>query len=100
MLWVILPLATYSPLSLKSPVRGFINYYWLSVKQNDFPSRFKINTTAEREREEPVMESLSDLLGGTEPPAVVPAREKLVPAVADDDADADEAGDADEGDEE
>jgi DNA-directed RNA polymerase subunit beta' len=59
------------------------------------------DTTAEREREEPVMESLSDLLGGTEPPAVVPAREKLVPAVADDDdADADVADAADEGDEE
>jgi DNA-directed RNA polymerase subunit beta' len=58
------------------------------------------DTTAEREREEPVMESLSDLLGGTEPPAVVPAREKLVPAVADDEPDADEADEATEGDEE
>jgi DNA-directed RNA polymerase subunit beta' len=58
------------------------------------------DTTAEREREEPAMDNLSDLLAGTEPPAIVPAREKLVPAVADDDADADEADDAVEGDEE
>lgn len=59
------------------------------------------DASAEREREEPVMESLSDLLGGTEPPAVVPAREKLVPAVADDDdSDADGAETADEGDDE
>jgi hypothetical protein len=58
------------------------------------------DTTAEREREEPVMESLSDLLGGTEPPAVVPAREKVV-AVAATDGDAAEAdGDADESDDE
>ena len=62
--------------------------------------RIDRDTTAEREREEPVMESLSDLLGGTEPPAVVPAREKLVPAVADDDAEADEADEPTEGDEE
>jgi DNA-directed RNA polymerase subunit beta' len=52
------------------------------------------DTTAEREREEPVMESLSDLLGGTEPPAVVPAREKVVAV-----GDADEADDTDEADE-
>jgi DNA-directed RNA polymerase subunit beta' len=59
------------------------------------------DTTAEREREEPVMESLSDLLGGTEPPAVVPAREKVVVATIDaDDADTDEADAADEGDDE
>jgi DNA-directed RNA polymerase subunit beta' len=60
------------------------------------------DTTAEREREEPVMESLSDLLGGTEPPAIVPAREKVVAAVVgDDDAVADDAADdADEGDDE
>ncbi|MFL6281672.1 MAG: DNA-directed RNA polymerase subunit beta' [Pyrinomonadaceae bacterium] len=59
------------------------------------------DTTAEREREEPVMESLSDLLGGTEPPAVVPAREKVAAAVVgDDDADTDEAADTDEGDDE
>jgi DNA-directed RNA polymerase subunit beta' len=58
------------------------------------------DTTAEREREEPVMESLSDLLGGTEPPAIVPAREKVV-AVAATDGDAVEAeDDADEGDDE
>jgi DNA-directed RNA polymerase subunit beta' len=57
------------------------------------------DTTAEREREEPVMDNLSDLLAGTEPPAIVPAREKLVPAVAEDEADADEAEVADEGDE-
>jgi DNA-directed RNA polymerase subunit beta' len=57
------------------------------------------DTTAEREREEPVMESLSDLLGGTEPPAVVPAREKVVAAVVGD-AEADEPDDADVGDDE
>jgi hypothetical protein len=45
------------------------------------------------------MDNLSDLLAGTEPPAIVPAREKLVPAVAEDEADADEAEVADEGDE-
>src|SRR5579885_1835879 len=56
------------------------------------------DTTAEREREEPVMESLSDLLGGTEPPAVVPSREKVL-AAAEGDGDA-EVEDADEGDEE
>jgi DNA-directed RNA polymerase subunit beta' len=57
------------------------------------------DTTAEREREEPVMESLSDLLGGTEPPAIVPSREKVL-AAADGDGDA-EVEDADEvGDEE
>ena len=48
------------------------------------------DTTAEAAREEQQMESLSDLLGGTEPPAVVPAREKLVPAVAAVDTDVDE----------
>jgi hypothetical protein len=47
------------------------------------------------------MESLSDLLGGVEPPAIVPAREKLVPAaVADSDGDADTAATAAEGDDE
>jgi hypothetical protein len=56
------------------------------------------DTTAEREREEPVMESLSDLLGGTEPPAVVPSREKVL-AAAEGDGDA-EVEDVDEGDEE
>jgi DNA-directed RNA polymerase subunit beta' len=58
------------------------------------------DTTAEREREEPVMESLSDLLGGTEPPAVVPAREKVAVVTADADADADTEEGADEGDDE
>jgi DNA-directed RNA polymerase subunit beta' len=58
------------------------------------------DTTAEREREEPVMESLSDLLGGTEPPAVVPAREKVVAAVATDGDAAEADDDADEGDDE
>jgi DNA-directed RNA polymerase subunit beta' len=53
------------------------------------------DTTAEREREEPVMESLSDLLGGTEPPAVVPARTPVVVATVDGDADADETDGAD-----
>jgi DNA-directed RNA polymerase subunit beta' len=57
------------------------------------------DTTAEREREEPVMESLSDLLGGTEPPAVVPAREKVVVA-ATGDGDAEAEDEADEGDDE
>jgi len=42
------------------------------------------------------MESLSDLLGGVEPPAVVPAREKVVVA-ADGDGDAEPADAADEG---
>ncbi len=58
------------------------------------------DTTAEREREEPVMESLSDLRGGTEPPAIVPAREKVVAAVASDGDAAEAEDDADEGDEE
>jgi DNA-directed RNA polymerase subunit beta' len=53
------------------------------------------DTTAEREREEPVMESLSDMLLGTEPPAVVPARTPVV-ATGDGDADADEADEADD----
>ena len=67
----------------------------------DFYRNVKVerDTTAEREREEQQMESLSDLLGGTEPPAVVPAREKLVPAAADGDGD-DAADAADEGDDE
>ncbi len=68
----------------------------------DFYRNVKVerDTTAEREREEQ-QESLSDLLLGVEPPAIVPAREKLVPAVvadvdgdaADDTPDADAAGD-------
>jgi hypothetical protein len=45
------------------------------------------------------MESLSDLLGGTEPPAVVPARTPVV-ATGDGDADTDEADAAVEGDDE
>jgi DNA-directed RNA polymerase subunit beta' len=57
------------------------------------------DTTAEAAREEQQMESLSDLLGGVEPPAVVPAREKLVPAAVAD-ADADAIDDAVEGDDE
>ncbi len=58
------------------------------------------DTTAEREREEPAMESLSDLLLGTEPPAVVPAREKVAVAASDGDADSDAEADVDEGDDE
>jgi hypothetical protein len=47
------------------------------------------------------MESLSDLLGGTEPPAVVPAREKVVVAAdGDGDADTADAADADAADDE
>ncbi|MBV9929128.1 MAG: DNA-directed RNA polymerase subunit beta' [Acidobacteria bacterium] len=67
----------------------------------DFYRNVKVerDTTAEREREEQHMESLSDLLGGVEPPAVVPAREKVTVA-ADGDAEADTAADADEGDDE
>lgn len=68
----------------------------------DFYRNVKVerDTTAEAAREEERMESLSDLLGGVEPPAVVPAREKLVP-VADGDGDAEpDAVAADEGDDE
>jgi DNA-directed RNA polymerase subunit beta' len=56
----------------------------------DFYRNVKVerDTTAEAAREEQQMESLSDLLGGVEPPAIVPPREKLVPAAADGDADA------------
>jgi hypothetical protein len=57
------------------------------------------DTTAEAAREEQQMESLSDLLGGTEPPAVVPAREKIVVA-ADSDGDIEPADDADVADDE
>ncbi|HEX8338150.1 MAG TPA: hypothetical protein VF621_15640, partial [Pyrinomonadaceae bacterium] len=69
----------------------------------DFYRNVKVerDTTAEAAREEQHMESLSDLLGGVEPPAVVPAREKLVPAAVDGEGDAAEAADAaDEGDDE
>src|SRR5207248_1750461 len=59
--------------------------------------RVERDTTAEREREEQAIESLSDLLGGVEPPAVVPAREKVVAAAGDGDAEVEEE---DEGDEE
>ncbi len=67
----------------------------------DFYRNVKVerDTTAEREREEQQMESLSDLLGGVEPPAVVPARER-VPVAADGDGDAAADDDADEGDDE
>lgn len=67
----------------------------------DFYRNVKVerDTTAEAAREEQQMESLSDLLGGTEPPAVVPAREKVVVA-ADADADADTADAAEAGDDE
>jgi DNA-directed RNA polymerase subunit beta' len=70
----------------------------------DFYRNVKVerDNTAEAAREEQQMESLSDLLGGVEPPAVVPAREKLVPAAVDGDGDAeaDVADAADEGDDE
>jgi DNA-directed RNA polymerase subunit beta' len=62
----------------------------------DFYRNVKVerDTTAEREREEQ-HESLSDLLLGAEPPAVVPAREKVVVAAdADGDADTPDADDA------
>lgn len=64
----------------------------------DFYRNVKVerDTTAEREREEQ-QESLSDLLLGVEPPAVVPAREKVVVAAADGDGDVAEAADADAG---
>ncbi|MDT5157814.1 MAG: DNA-directed polymerase subunit beta [Acidobacteriota bacterium] len=70
----------------------------------DFYRNVKVerDTTAEAAREEQAMESLSDLLGGTEPPAVVPAREareareKVVPAIVEGDADTDEEADTDE----
>jgi DNA-directed RNA polymerase subunit beta' len=69
----------------------------------DFYRNVKVerDTTAEAAREEERMESLSDLLGGVEPPAVVPAREKVVVA-AEGDGDAEPADDAaaDEGDDE
>jgi DNA-directed RNA polymerase subunit beta' len=58
--------------------------------------RVERDTTAEREREEQAIESLSDLLGGTEPPAVVPAREKVVAATADGDAEVEEEGEGSE----
>jgi DNA-directed RNA polymerase subunit beta' len=58
------------------------------------------DTTAEAARAEQQMESLSDLLGGTEPPAVVPAREKVVPVIVEGDADAEEEADTDDGGEE
>ena len=67
----------------------------------DFYRNVKVerDTTAETAREEQQLESLSDLLGGVEPPAVVPAREKVTVA-ADGDGDADAADDADAGDDE
>jgi DNA-directed RNA polymerase subunit beta' len=63
----------------------------------DFYRNVKVerDTTAEAAREEEQRESLSDLLGGVEPPAVVPAREKVVAA-----AEGDAAADADAGDDE
>ncbi|HEX8186769.1 MAG TPA: hypothetical protein VF586_00330, partial [Pyrinomonadaceae bacterium] len=63
----------------------------------DFYRNVKIDrdNTAEAAREEQQMESLSDLLGGVEPPAVVPAREKVVVA-ADGDGDGEPADEADE----
>jgi DNA-directed RNA polymerase subunit beta' len=53
------------------------------------------DTSLDREREEPVMESLSDILGGLEPPAVVPAA-RPVPATGDDEDEADDDSDADD----
>jgi DNA-directed RNA polymerase subunit beta' len=68
----------------------------------DFYRNVKVerDTTAEREREEQQMESLSELLSGVEPPAIVPAREKLVPAAADGDGDVETTDDANAGDDE
>lgn len=69
----------------------------------DFYRNVKIerDTTAEAAREEQQQESLSDLLLGVEPPAVVPAREKVVVAAADGDGEPADAADvADEGDDE
>ncbi|MFL6253467.1 MAG: DNA-directed RNA polymerase subunit beta', partial [Pyrinomonadaceae bacterium] len=68
----------------------------------DFYRNVKVerDTTAEAAREEQQMESLSDLLGGVEPPAIVPAREKLVPAAVDADADTDAADATDAGNDE
>ncbi|PYS78840.1 MAG: DNA-directed RNA polymerase subunit beta', partial [Acidobacteria bacterium] len=56
------------------------------------------DTSAEREREEPVMESLSDILGGVETPTIPPPRERVAVA-AHGDAETEEA-EVDEGDEE
>ena len=50
---------------------------------------------AQREREEQAIESLSDLLGGVEPPAVVPAREKVVAAAGDGDTEVEEEDEGD-----
>jgi DNA-directed RNA polymerase subunit beta' len=70
----------------------------------DFYRNVKVerDNTAEAAREEQQLESLSDLLGGVEPPAIVPAREKLVPAAIEGDGDdaADEADATDAGDDE
>src|SRR5437868_9175573 len=61
--------------------------------------RVERDTSAEREREEPVMESLSDILGGVETPTIPPPRERVAVAAADGDGDA-EVEEEDEGDEE
>jgi DNA-directed RNA polymerase subunit beta' len=61
--------------------------------------RVERDTTAEQAREEPVIESLSDILGG-EPATIPPPRERIpVPVIADDEAEVEE-DDTDDGDEE
>lgn len=70
----------------------------------DFYRNVKVERDASVEtarEEQPVEIGLSDLLGGTEPPAVVPAREKVAAvAAADGDGDAPAAADAADGDDE
>jgi DNA-directed RNA polymerase subunit beta' len=61
--------------------------------------RVERDSSAEREREEPVMESLSDILGGVETPTIPPPRERVAVAAADGDAEAEEVKE-EEGDEE
>jgi DNA-directed RNA polymerase subunit beta' len=58
------------------------------------------DTTAEHQREEPGIESLSDILGGLETPTIPPPREKVVPAPVIGGADEAEDADTDDGDEE
>lgn len=57
--------------------------------------RVERDTSAEREREEPVMESLSDILGGVETPTIPPPRERVA-AVGDGDAEVEEEDQGDE----
>src|SRR5207248_844806 len=57
------------------------------------------DASAEQAREEPVIESLSDILSGVETPTIPPPRERVAVAAADGDGDA-EVEEEDEGDEE